>query len=548
MPKVDLYYAGVHLRKTVNAGIKLSDILLKEGMSVSMPCGGNGKCGKCVITFKSGAPAMDIATASLLTGEQILSGKRLLCKTVINEDCEIIIDDKFSGEDKIAAESVEAFPQKRLNAGDIEDFYIAIDLGTTTVAMALVGKEKTKSKYEVISSVSGINHQRQYGADVISRIAAAGKDGNAAKLRKLILDDFLYLIEKLIKDGLNAGGFKSSISGIFIAGNTTMLHLLRGYDVSGLGSYPYKTQHLNFEIITVKELFKDENSLSLRRAKIGKYLKPETKVTLLPGISAFVGADIVSGIYYLDIISKKGTKTLFLDLGTNGEMAYFDGKKLTVTSTAAGPVFEGGGISCGTASIPGAISHVKILNYKVEIITIDDEKPIGICGTGVMEAVAELVRTKNVGTDGLLKEEFFDEGFVLYESPGIDKIIVRITQQDIRNVQLAKAAICTGINKLTKEDIPDVVYVAGGFGTHIDIESIKTLGLFPDVFDDKIEAVGNTSLKGLIKFIDDIKSTEYENGDAYSKIAEITDNAEELVLAMENDFGEQYIKSLDFRI
>ena len=125
---------------------------------------------------------------------------------------------------------------------------------------------------------------------------------------------------------------------------------------------------------------------------------------------------------------------------------------------------------------------------------------------------------------------------------------MRITQQDIRNVQLAKAAICTGINKLTKEDIPDVVYVAGGFGTHIDIESIKTLGLFPDVFDDKIEAVGNTSLKGLIKFIDDIKSTEYENGDAYSKIAEITDNAEELVLAMENDFGEQYIKSLDFRI
>ena len=202
-----------------------------------------------------------------------------------------------------------------------------------------------------------------------------------------------------------------------------------------------------------------------------------TKVILVPGISAFVGADIVSGLFSIDITHHEYS-LLFLDLGTNGEMAFWDGEKLFVTSTAVGPVFEAGGISCGTAAIPGAISRVNIEmdgeDPQVKVETIRDKEPIGICGTGVLEAVSELVRNKIVDETGLLTDKYFEDGFPLTggEKP------VRITQSDIRAVQLGKAALIAAQKELLQGRKPKFVEVSGGYGIGFMPDKIRHLGLF----------------------------------------------------------------------
>ena len=369
-----------------------------------------------------------------------------------------------------------------------------------------------------------VNHQRRYGFDVISRIEAASDLLIRKELQTIVREDLAELIKRLLD------GTKISISRLCIAGNTTMLHLLRGHDVSGLGVFPYKPVTTVAEYLGAKELLGEAGeSVSDRLSNVA--------VTLLPGISAFIGADIVAGMYELGMTSNPGQKILFLDLGTNGEMAYFDGKELTVTSTAAGPVFEGGGISCGVASVPGAISHVSITNsddgsFSVRYETIGGKSPIGLCGTGVIEAVSELAKNGIIDKDGLFCEEFFENGFVIDNENNI-----RITQKDIRNVQLAKAAIRAGMERLLNGAEPDKVYIAGGFGANLDVSRLLQLNMFPEKLLDKISSVGNTSLKGCVRYI--------EENDP-DKLRQITETAKEITLAMEDGFGEDYVASMVF--
>lgn len=486
------------------------------GVAVSMPCGGMGRCGKCVISFTKGAPEAGSTDRNFLSEAELDAGKRILCRCIVDRDCEIVID----GSGAASEEDIYALGAEE--AGSKENFkrkYIAVDLGTTTIVAALVGIGND-GRGIILRTASCVNHQREYGADVISRISAAANEDGAKRLTDTVRADIKRMADEL------SGA--DEIIRIYVAGNTTMLYLLLGYDVSELGKYPYKAEHLELQRQSFQEpFFKSE-------------------IVTLPGISAFVGADIVSGIYYLDMWADKSKKILFLDLGTNGEMAFWDGVKLNVTSTAAGPVFEGGGITCGVASVPGAISHVTISNGKTSFETIGNRPPIGLCGTGVMEAVSELVRNGIVDENGLLSDEYFEEGYVICssaESSGLSEKI-RVTAQDVRNVQLAKAAIRTGIDKITAGREPDIVFVAGGFGTNIDAEKIKSLSLFPDSFVGKIKAVGNTCLKGLTKIIEKEAAGGVE--ESISALYDIARGAKEIVLAEENDFGESYIKALSF--
>ena len=236
-------------------------------------------------------------------------------------------------------------------------------------------------------------------------------------------------------------------------------------------------------------------------------------------------------------------KFFFLDLGTNGEMAFYDGKDLKVTSTAAGPVFEAGGINCGVASIPGAIDHVKIegADHRVTISTIGGAEPIGICGTGVMEAVSELVRTGLVDETGLLADEYFDKGFPLTKDGRI-----MLTQQDIRNVQLAKAAIYTGAKALLEGEVPDKVYISGGFGSKISQENVEELQMFPKDFNGKIIAVGNSALKGAAEYTACVLSGWESEADAAAGLDLITEKAQLTELATMDSFDEDYINAMNF--
>ena len=515
--KVSIEYKNNNVTLETLKGKQLKGLLADAALEASYPCGGVGRCGKCKVRFIEGAPSPNTLDKSFLSEKEIAQGVRLLCRCSLEADCKVRIDGVESSEEDIVAETAKSsFSEKKYDR-----YGIAVDIGTTTIAAALVGVSLDGEK-EIIDTAGGINHQRRVGADVISRIAyasGADRDLNIAKLeelRELVINDVSALVEELEKS------VDVDVSVIVVTGNTTMLHIFRGLDIEGLGKYPYKQVD---NCVYETEMF-------------------GTKLVTMPGISAFVGADIVSGIYYSEIINKDNRKELLLDLGTNGEMAFFDGKNLKVTSTAAGPVFEGGTISCGVASIPGAVCHVDVTGdfgsgFFTKVKTIGDKDPIGLCGTGVMEAVSELVRNGIADKSGLLADEFFDEGFAL-----TDDGKVSVSQHDIRNIQLAKGAVNTGLKELVGDDVPDKVYVAGGFGTNLDYDRIRYIRLFPDGFTGKVESIGNSALKGAIKLMFEFLLGRKDT--ALFELNTIRERATELVLANKEDFDDSFVDAMNF--
>lgn len=528
-------------------GIPLTSLLDREHIPYTLFCGGGAICGRCKVKFLDGAPRINSHDEARMSKEELQAGYRLLCKCILDQDCAVelgntsadphmnilTMDRQGIGDNEGAGpENLRSMENGPGAAVSPAKYGVAVDLGTTTIAAVLIkllpessyafGK-KDVEPYEVIQTASCINRQRKYGADVISRIAAAEDPASAEDMRQLIIED----IEKLItEDLLSVFPDEACLSAVTIAGNTTMLHLLRGYDVSGLGKYPYTPYSIDMEKTDSAEIFDNIRNVP---------------VVLFPGVSAFVGADIVAGLYSLE--SKLSEKCFFLDLGTNGEMAYYDGKSLKVTSAAAGPVFEAGGISCGTASVPGAICHVMIdeNTHRPRIQTIGDAAPTGICGSGVLEATSELVRCGIIDATGLLADKFFDEGFPLTEDNTI-----RFTQQDIRNVQLAKAAILTGIKMLLGGAVPDRIYIAGGFGSSLNTEKIEKLRMFPEGFGGKIVAAGNTALKGATLYTAAVLSGAGAEEKAAARLKQIRETAQAVELSAIDSFDETYLEAMNF--
>ena len=503
-------------------GMLLSELLKKEGLYIDMPCGGMGRCGKCVVRFISPDMRITDADRRYFTDEEIADGYRLACRAVLTDNCEVMIflEKNISSVNKITCygdDTKEALCDEK-NVG------IAIDLGTTTIAGAIMAecdddKSLITQDYENCTKTAVMNHQRIYGADVISRIKAAN-EGNAKELKSLVTDDINDVVSALCKKTK----YKNNIERIILAGNTTMLHLFMGDSCEGLGRSPYTPSRLEYPTF-------EHNGI---------------QVEIFPGISAFVGADIVSGLYALGFDDiPKGQIYMLIDLGTNGEMAVADSEKITACSTAAGPVFEGGGISCGMAGIPGAIEHVTIEKSQAHIDVIEGAEPCGICGSGVLELVSELRRQGIIDETGLLAEEYFDDGFVIAQRPGTANGKIRFTRNDIRAVQLAKAAIRSGIDTLLKEhgctyDMVTRVYLAGGFGEHLLAEKIRYLRLLPDSFLDRgiLTIAGNTSLLGCFRALSDPLHKE--------KIKEIRRKTSEITLAETDAFGNAFINNMNF--
>lgn len=389
---------------------------------------------------------------------------------------------------------------------------IAIDIGTTTLATRLIDIFSG----ETLASAVSMNHQRTLGVDVISRIEAANH-GKGKMLQELIRTDLEKLIRVLLKQ---AGKTAESLRQIILSGNTTMGHLLLGYSCEGLGCFPFRP--VNLEL--VHETYADA-----------------CDVWLMSGISAYVGGDIVSGLYACDF-DKNEEINLFIDLGTNGEMALGNAHRLLTASVAAGPAFEGGNISCGTGSIPGAIAHVHIEeNGRLSCETIQAQTAIGICGTGIIELTAELLRTARMDETGLLAAEYFEEGYPVAITPEGNEIT--FTQRDIREVQMAKSAVRAGVEILRSRYGIDYeaiahVYLAGGMGFNLSREAAVAIGLLPAQLKDKILAVGNTSLSGAVQAL-----TDKEWQKRTQRIKQIS---REIVLANEPEFNAYYVTYMMF--
>lgn len=449
----------------------LLELLQKNGIYVDAPCGGKGTCGRCKVWMN------DVEV--------------LACQTMPVADCTL----RIPKEQEIAALGAQA-EQK----ADGQTFGLAVDIGTTTLAMALISPATGK----VIATTTSVNHQRSYGADVISRIQASN-EGKGELLCACIRDDLARMKEELCR------GIAGDVDEVVIVGNTTMCHLLLGYSCETLGVAPFTPV-----------------DIALRNETYG-----QAKVTILPGISAFVGADIVAGIFDCGMAEQE-RQTMLLDIGTNGEMAIGDKTGILVTSAAAGPVFEGGNISCGMPGIPGAISRVVMTRNPAtgEIVTeyetIGEETPAGLCGSAIIDVMAGLVRLGLVDENGTLAEPWFDEGFPVTEE-------IRFLQEDIREIQMGKSAIRAGIETLIAErGMPEQVYLAGGFGCYIEEANAIAIGLFPEYFAGKIKTIGNGAINGAIRYLGELQAKE--------QVERIAGMARELNLAMHAEFNELYMQ------
>ena len=455
---------------TVNGKPKLAvcGITISELINGEKPCGGHGKCGKCKVIARGELSEVTDAEKKHLTANELASGFRLACLTYALGDCEIetLIE---RTDTQIVTDG--ALPKLELNPS-FSQYGVAIDIGTTTLAARLYD-----SKGNLLSESSCLNPQQAWGADVISRIEAAlgGKAKDLAKSIRKALDEMLCELAEKANIELQA------IDGVVITGNTVMLSLLTEESVESFSHAPFDAKRLFGETLTAGAL--ELTSLNF-----------DTAVYLPPCISAFVGADTTCAILATEL-TKKTEPAMLADIGTNGEMALWNNETLTVCSTAAGPAFEGVGISMGMRGAVGAIDKVTVKDGSLHAHVIGEIEPKGICGSGLVDAVA-----------CMLDQEILDESGFLEDEPFTVQDPVTLTQKDIRMLQLAKSAICAGLmtliqnEKLQPSDIK-TLYIAGGFGNYLNMQSAAKIGLLPFELSKTANAVGNAALAGASMFL-----------------------------------------------
>lgn len=482
----------------VKAGERLLDALRETNIQIYAPCGGNGVCGKCRVRIK---------------GE----GSVTSCLYTVDKPIDVILPDEK--ETKVLEKQHEYTLNLPLLPGPEAELVsyplgVAIDIGTTTIVCYLVDLITGS----VIESKSGVNPQVKYGADVISRIQYAGKGSKELqRLQELLV---LFINEKVSQFTNDFDVDVSFVVKFVVAANNTMLHLLKGVDPTPLALVPFTPQFTGQQEIPA-------NKLNIKA-------NPKAKVTLLPSVSAYVGADIVAGI--ASIAPPDAVKNyLFLDIGTNGELALVTPDKILCCATAAGPALEGANITCGTAAVAGAISKISNGGYTV----IGNEKPMGICGSGLIDLIALLCKEQIIANDGTLTDDYI----VAQESETSSGTPVYLTQQDVREVQLAKSAIKSGIAILTQVaglnyNQIDALFLAGGFGNYINIRNAITIGLLPQELEDKVVPVGNTSATGAIFAL---KSLEFDK-----VMQNVVSKAELIELNTNENFQYEFVMNMNF--
>ncbi len=456
------------------AGMRLSEYLSDHGYSISAPCGGRGTCGKCKVKVISGSFTSCESSAEPYLADQ--EGYILACRAICTHTGAEICLPNSKGDGLTAFRHVDLLSER----GSV-GYGIALDIGTTTLATALVDRHSG----EILATASRLNPQKSYGADVISRINAC-KDGELMKLQSCLLAAVSEMITELTVHRANCHPNMMAV-----AGNTTMLHIFAGISPESMGSYPFTP------VFTEAQTMSGE-TLGLRIPT----------VILLPSISAFVGSDVVGGLYASGMTEQKAP-TLLIDVGTNGEMILSTGSErgglMISASTAAGPALEGANISCGMGGVAGAVSRVKGDAISPVFQTVDDAPAVGLCGCGLIDLIAYLLQYGELDETGYLDTD-------PYQLCGIHETktnripteaSVLLSGKDVREFQLAKSAIRAGIEALldaadlSANDL-DRIYLAGGLGYYLDPLNAIRVGLLPNLSPRKVEAVGNTSLAGAV--------------------------------------------------
>lgn len=464
--------------------------------ALEAPCGGKGICGKCLVhlTDFHKLPDPTEEEIAFLSPEQLSDGWRLACLSrptgTGTVTWQTYADEKHAFLTETRPLKTPS-PALRSLKGAYQRYGVAIDIGTTTIAASLIDL----STGENCSQASGLNNQKAYGLDVLSRIthqvqASEGID----QLHRAVAASIEPLWTKLLSE---ASLKPEQICEITIAANTAMLHFLLKLPAESLGKAPYQSQ-ISHGIITDS-------------AALGLNLGAPVPCYLLPPVSAYIGGDISSGILETLPLLKQ-SKALLIDIGTNGELVLFNHHQIAACSCAAGPAFEGMNLSCGMRAEPGAVESLSLTeNGMLSLKTIGNLPVKGLCGSGVFDLMAALIQAGMLGPTGrILSSEQLSPAYAPYvKTIGGKRCLhfetvlgsLTISQQDIRQIQLAKAALRSGLEALLNHfelcfDDLDHICVAGQFGKHLKADSLIGIGLLPETVREKLIYVGNTSHAG----------------------------------------------------
>ena len=467
----------------------LLTLLREQGIALPAECGGKGICGKCRVN---------------VDGREVLA-----CRFVPTREVEVQtgLGTMAPGENAERDMRVELTGQSPVTAVGGKPAAFCVDLGTTTIAAALLDEDG-----RILYEAGCANSQRRYGADVIARVEYA-LNGGSEELKTAVRQDVRQLQEICRQQVLSAPIGTAKDLPTVLCGNPAMEHLYYGWDVGGLAKAPYQA--------VCTDLVRQDHDV------------------FLPGIGPFLGADLLAGAAVCGIGSgNDGRITAYVDLGTNGEMLLAGPAGIYACSTAAGPALEGAGIRCGMPAIPGAVFRVEIAGRFCHAEVLGEAGTVarGLCGSGVLSCMSGLLKNGIAAADGKLTEEYFADGYPLTKD-------VLFTQEDVRKVQTAKAAIRAGLQMLCQaygigENEIARLLVAGGFGRHIDPEDAFTIGLFPPELRGRVETVGNAALAGAIGY------ARGENG--LATLNDLKKAVRPVELAGSADFQTAFLAALDF--
>jgi uncharacterized 2Fe-2S/4Fe-4S cluster protein (DUF4445 family) len=491
----------------VARGTSLLDAVTQAGLPIKAGCGGGGTCGDCLLRIESGS--CQVRPSAAISENLRTQGHVLACLAEVTDNLTVhlpqfqelsiqsITDSTFFREHRDEVSGCcgpitlpEIVADVIPSASDKNIFGIACDVGTTTVVVQLVDLRTGK----VLSTASGYNHQLKCGEDIISRIHYAQNPERLLELNNLIIATINRLIQRCLE----------SIHGIFLdiyfasmSGNTTMTYLLLNMDPRDIQKDPYASAPNRTRFRTSREL--------------GLKMNPEAVVLCAPLVGSYVGGDITAGLLCTPLLRDAEKVSLFIDVGTNGELVMGNKDWMVTCACSAGPAFEGGGTKCGMLAASGAIERIQLTKGNIEYRVLGNGKPRGVCGSGLVDLLSALFVHGYVDRSGKLNKEkagsrIVDtergEGFLIEEAARCywEKDLV-LTENDIANLIRTKGAVFSACSLLLKnvglsfKDL-DAVYVAGGFGQYLNIENAVCIGLFPDLSRDRFHYLGNSSLLG----------------------------------------------------
>ncbi len=495
--KVEVISGKENIEIEVEQSSNLLSLLQTNDCDIFAPCGGQGTCGKCKVLIRE-------------------FGTVLSCQYTVEQDITVVLPEKQEMDVLVSQYNhtltVPFIPDHTSMLGSYP-LGLAIDLGTTTIAYYQVNLITG-----VLSGIrTAVNPQSKFGADVISRINYCSEHPDGLELqRKSIVEQINIFLNDFAKENFVTPDFFTKI---VIAGNNTMLHLLSGTDPISLAFAPFAPQFTDRKMMSTEEM--------------GLTCHKEAEISLLPSISAYVGADIVAGIASL---SDEGENPyLFIDIGTNGEIALVSKEKIWCCATAAGPAFEGANISCGSGAVSGAINTFSGDDFT----TVSKILPVSICGSGLIDIISYMLDRSLITEDGLLAKDFIVSPA---DKNGSAEDII-INQQDIREVQLAKGAIAAGISILLKSagltyDDISKIYVAGGFGNYMNMESAINIGLIPKEMRGKTELIGNAAGTGA--------TLALQSASFIERMEQQRQKTEYIELSYDEDFPLEFALSMNF--